>query len=343
MEGGKMMKHQYQPRRFTPEQLDRANNVNLIEYAQKAGYELRPIKDKGYKIPGYGGLYIDVVGAKWNHFSQNKGGGPIQFVMHMEGKSWVEAVKKLLNLENEIEHSVYIRPLAPVKEKGEFVLPEKNNTYKHMFAYLIGHRKLDKDIVYQLVKQGKIYENTYRSCVFVGYNKEGEAKYASVRSTNTQGKVYRGDVENSDKSFAFSIEGKNETLRVFEAPIDLISYLTLAKYYNVNVFNDHMVALGCLGDAAIDQYLKDHPGIQNIVFCLDNDVEEWGLKAFKRFREKYWLNYKISSHFPVKKDWNDQLVNLVKAQEQNREPNFQSLDIEKRDNIEDEFEEEIEV
>ena len=77
MEGGINMRPQFTPKRFTPEQLEKANNVNIILYAQRAGYELHPIKDKGYRIPGFGGLYIDQNGSKWNCFSQLKGGGPI--------------------------------------------------------------------------------------------------------------------------------------------------------------------------------------------------------------------------------------------------------------------------
>lgn len=338
------MRPQFTPKRFTPEQLEKANNVNIILYAHRAGYELHPIKDKGYRIPGYGGLYIDQNGSKWNCFSQLKGGGPIQFVMHMEGKSWVEAIKHLLNIEHEPDHPIYIRVPVPQKQRGKLILPEKNNTYKHVFAYLIGHRKLDKDIIYELVKQGKIYENKLRSCVFVGFNKDGEVKYASVRSTNTMGNVYRWDVENSDKAFGFSIVGKSTTLRIFEAPIDLISYITIVRKYSINDFKDHMLALGCLGDTAIDQYLKDHPDIQELVFCLDNDPEEWGLKAFERFRDKYWLNYKVSSHFPEFKDWNEQLVKFVKAQETNMGTELRPLDIEKKSEvIECVIEEEMEI
>lgn len=35
--------------------------------------------------------------------------------------------------------------------KGKMVLPEKNDTYKHLFAYLIKLRNIDKEVVSEFV------------------------------------------------------------------------------------------------------------------------------------------------------------------------------------------------
>jgi len=83
-------------KKFTDEQIELASNINILAYAKGRGYDLKQISNNTYKIPGYGGLFISGDGSKWNCFSQNKGGGIIQFVMEMEGKSWVEAVGELL-------------------------------------------------------------------------------------------------------------------------------------------------------------------------------------------------------------------------------------------------------
>ena len=87
-----------QERRFTDEQIEQANSVNIIDYAKSRGYSVRQVTTHSFKIPGYGGLYIHSGGLKWNRFSVDIGGSTIQFVMHMENKSWVEAVKELLNI-----------------------------------------------------------------------------------------------------------------------------------------------------------------------------------------------------------------------------------------------------
>lgn len=308
---------------FTDEQIAQANQVNILEYARRVGHTVEQVTAREYKIPNYGGLRIDGNGQRWNCFSAQKGGGPIQFVMFTESKSWKEAVMQLLGIsqtldsgQNHLYHQA--EKLEKAEDgKGEFVLPEKNSTYKHVFAYLINTRKIDKDIVASMVKQKKLYENTHRSCVFVGYDQEGVARYASVRSTNTNGSSYRGDVANSNKAYAFRMEGISETLRVFEAPIDALSYATFLKIHNQPYQQDHFLALGCLGDVALKQYLKDHPEIKRIIFCLDND--QWGHKAAERWAEKYKQNYSIALHFPKGKDWNEDLVSFLKEMESRRE------------------------
>ncbi|SHH09520.1 DUF3991 and TOPRIM domain-containing protein [Desulfosporosinus lacus] len=312
---------------FTDEQIAQANQINILEYARQAGYSVEKITPKEYKIPGFGGLRIDGAGRKWNCFSANAGGGPIQFVMYTEKKSWVEAVKQLLSLSQNQNNFLYrtSRDIEKeTEEKGEFVLPEKNSTYKHVFAYLINTRKIDKDIVISMVKQKKIYENTHRSCVFVGYDQEGISRYASVRSTNTTGSSYRGDVANSDKAFAFSIKGLSNTIRVFESPIDALSYTAFLKQFG-SENKDHMLALGCLGDVSLEHYLKGHPEINRIIFCLDND--QWGHQALDRWVEKYKPNYAVAHHFPKGKDWNEDLVSFFKEMEQRREAEA-TLDLE---------------
>jgi hypothetical protein len=303
--------------RFTNEQIALAESVNIISYAESIGYTVKQVTPKSFKIEGYGGLYIHGNGHKWNWFSQNKGGGAIQFVIEMEGKTWVEAMKRLLNMNNEIVS--YTPPKIEKKEeKGEFILPEKKSTFKHIFAYLINTRGIDKEIVYDFVKKDKVYENKYRSCVFIGYDKGAQVKYASVRSTNTTGKSFRCDVKNSDKTYPFCSLGTNDTVCVFEAPIDLMSYLTLIKKYNIKDFESHCISLGGVADKALEYYLKENPNITKIMLCLDND--EAGHFACQQIREKYRDTYKILRHLPEGKDFNEQLLNMGKAYVENTAP-----------------------
>lgn len=295
--------------KFTEEQIAIANSVNILNYAESIGYTVKQVTSRSFKIEGYGGLYIHGNGHKWNWFSQNKGGGAIQFVMEMEGKTWVEAIKKLLNIDNEIIS--YAPPKIKNKEeKGEIILPEKNSTFKHIFAYLINRRCIDKEVVYDFVNKDKLYENKHGSCVFIGHDNKGQAKYACVRSTNTTGKLYRSDVKNSDKSYPFFTSGTNDTVCIFEAPIDLMSYLTLIKKYDIKDFKSHCISLGGVADKALEYYLKENPNINKIMLCLDND--EAGHFACQQIREKYRDKYKILRHIPQGKDFNEQLLNMNK-------------------------------
>lgn len=171
-----MPKQIYKERRFTDQQLQQANSINILDYAKSRGYPVDKVSGSAYKIPERGGLYINADGQKWNWFSQNKGGGVVQFVMEMEKLNWVDAIKPLIgDCENVVASKTKVIDTIKIPatsqsqtvHKGEFILPEKNNTFNHMLAYLINSRCLDKDIIYQFIKEGKVYENKQRSCVFV--------------------------------------------------------------------------------------------------------------------------------------------------------------------------------
>jgi len=285
------------------------------------GYPLNKITSNSFKIPGYGGLYIHSRGLKWNRFSGDIGGGTIQFVMHMENKSWVAAVKELLDMPvDQYAYSLkeHQKSREYEAEKKPFKLPEKNESFKHIFAYLIGTRKIDKQIVYELVKLKKIYENKYNGCVFVGYDNYGEAKYAAIRGTNPSTQ-YRKDVAGADKSYPFAINVKDtnvctnstfksNSLFVFESPIDMMSYLSLLKLYRIKEFDAHCISLGGVCDLALERFLEENSHITEITLGLDSD--EAGRLACEQVRQKYLERYDIRRHLPKGKDFNEELVSL---------------------------------
>ncbi|WP_129721356.1 DUF3991 domain-containing protein [Xylanivirga thermophila] len=318
-------------KRFTSEEIERANNINLMEYAANQGFKLKKVGTDSYKIEGYGGLYINPRKNIWNCFSQRKGGGPIQFVMLMKNKTWVDAVKELIRITpiQDLYRQKEVSKQNYKENKKEFILPEKNNTYKHMIAYLISTRKIDKDIVYKLIREGKLYEDRYRNCIFVGYNKKGIPSYASKRGTNAN-IVYRGDVKNSNKAYPFCVKGSSNKVYVYEAPIEVMSYLTLFKLFNGCQFVHHAISLGGLADVALDQYLKDNPQINEIVLCLNND--EAGINASNAINKKYTDRYEVKIEYPINKDFNEDLQNIIKKMEVIKEKDKR---IEEKDNEEE--------
>lgn len=293
-------------KRFTENQIYQANHVNIIAYAMSRGYDVKRISPRSYKIPGYGGLYINADGHKWNCFSRATGGGPVQFVMEMDHLSWVDAVKELIGL-SEDELPFVEPPAKDFEVKDDLVLPEKNQTFKHIFAYLIKTRKIDKDIVSEFVKSKKLYEDTYKNCVFVGYDEEDNPKFASVRGTNTK-KRFRMDIENSDKGYSFCYEGNSDTLCVFESAIDLMSYLTLIKLHGINNFKHHLLSMGGTSYIPIEKYLERNPEIKKITLCLDADDE--GQFFAQKIKEKFGEDYEFRMHIPKRKDFNEELVYL---------------------------------
>jgi len=90
----------------------------------------------------------------------------------------------------------------------------------------------------------------------------------------------------------------NDTVFCFESPIDLMAHISIYSEPKTNA-----VALCCLHDGTLEQYLKENPQIKGIVFCLDYD--QWGREATERFSAKYSeRGYTILALYPPKgKDW----------------------------------------
>ena len=304
---------------FTDEQIARANAVDILDYARSMGLELKR-DGKDYRVKNYsGGFIITPEKNNWNWFDGNQGGGVVQLCMFLENKTWQEAVGTLIN---EAMKPIRRAPDWKPKEElpKEFNLPPKNDTNKHVYAYLTKTRGIDAEIVKDMLDKGYIYENQQRSCVFVGRDNKGIPRHASVRSTNTIGKVYKKDVSGSQKKYSFSISGTSGNLNVFEAPIDALSHMSLQKMQGKSV-NDSYVALGGVTDKALEQYLTDHNDIRQITVCTDGD--EAGEKAAERIKEKYGADYEIVRESSRHKDFNEDLVSIL--QEENFRRNLHEV------------------
>ena len=90
-------------------------------------------------------------------------------------------------------------------------------------------------------------------------------RYAHQRGTAGN---FRLDVKGSDKAFNFCYRGEGERLFVFEAPIDLLSFLCLFKK---EWQKQSYLALGGVGEKALLRFLSDRPNIKTVYLCLDSD------------------------------------------------------------------------
>ena len=313
-----MKKNTYQTRErvvssyytYSDEDIQTANDTNILDLARKRGYEVVDKSNQRWaKIKAQGGLSIDKVGNRWYCHSSGQGGGPIQLLMYMEGSSWQEAMKELCGAKGDwILHSQSkeIHFSRKDEDKSEFVLPERSRDCRNIFAYLIKTRLIHPDVVQEFVDKKLLYQNDKKSCVFVGMDKEGMPRYANIRSTNTVGAAFKGDAALSDKRFGFAKIGTNDILTLVEAPIDLLSYLSIYKFHGMyhKVANEHILSLGGVSDVALKQYLKDHPEVKTIRLGLDND--EVGNSACEAIQKDY-PNYTIKRIHYNEKDMNELL------------------------------------
>ncbi len=156
------------------------------------------------------------------------------------------------------------------------------------------------------LSSGLLYEEAqHHNCVFVGRDASGKPRFASQRGTyDLNGSGFKRDVAGSDKRIAFRLPSRPELdwVLVFEAPIDLMSYLTLHRKVTSNA-----IALCGLYEGALDTYLRDNPHIRRIALCLDADGP--GQTAAERLQAKYErMGYTVKIQRPASgKDWNEYL------------------------------------
>jgi len=182
-----------------------------------------------------------------------------------------------------------------------------------VYAYLIKQRFISADIITHFAKQHTLYEDkNHHNAVFVGLNEKGMPKQAHKRSTNSVGSTFRITCSGSDTRYSFAHFGEDERLYIFEAPIDMLSFLTL---YPKEWQKHSYIAMNGVYENAVLTALKNHSNLSEVILCVDND--EGGIEAVDRLRdilnENGYSNVKRLA--PPYKDWNEVLKakNGVKA------------------------------
>ena len=288
---------------FTDEQKRRANEVDLEEFLLRrdekllsAGRDKRLASDKS----------ITIRGSEWYDHAEQKGGHAIDFVQKHYGLPFPEAVKLLLDGEDGQGY-----PVAGEKEeepRKPFALPPANLNMRRMYAYLMKHRGIDRTVIAHFAKAGLLYEDAaYHNAVFVGLDEHGVPRHAHKRSTNSLGKSIKLNVEGSDPKYSFHHQGTDGQLYVFEAPIDLLSYITL----HPEGWQEHSY-LACCGTSYVPVrwMLAGMQSPERVVLCLDNDPagQEASQRMAAQIDEEFGL--RAERRNPGRKDWNEDLCAL---------------------------------
>ena len=313
---------------YTQEQIDKANQTNLEEFLQQKGEHLRKTGSESvliYKDSTGEHDSISVRRNRWYDHKNMRGGYPLKFMQEFYGMNFRTAMKELLHGEEpelgrkknaeqekskvseETEVNGNTAKCEDGTKKSEFKLPEKDSNMKRLFAYLLQTRFLSKDVVKSFVEQNILYqEKEHGNVVFVGTDKEGVPKSACKKSTAEQTKSFRMTVTGSDCRYGFCWRGESSKLYVFEAAIDLMSFVTLR---NDEWKADSFLALDGLSSKPLLQFLEDQKNIYEIFLCLDYDVA--GIEACDKLKdiliEKGYVTEKIKREYPLYKDWNEQL------------------------------------
>ena len=288
----------------TKEQVAAARRMTAIEFLRRyRANDLVKSSARGeFELKSHDSFKINGESSLWHWKSRGIGGkSALDYLMHVEGCSFVEAVRLLCD-----EQPVFTpQKHADVERKRPpFKLPEKSPTTTRLEAYL-RCRGISPQVIQKCIDDGILYESLpYHNCVFVGRDADGVPKYAALRGTYTYGKQFKAEATGSDKRFVFCIEPSTEckTVAVFEAAIDAMAEMTLAG----DTAEKYRLSLGGIyapeegrdihPPTALEEFLRRHPQVDRIEFCLDNDPP--GRAAAAALARLYGERYQVAVRLP---------------------------------------------
>lgn len=300
-----------------PEAIEQARRMDLLTYLSH--YEpgnLVHISGNNYCTREHDSLKIN--NGKWYWFSRGFGGvSALDYLMKVKEYSLPEAVDMIVGGDAITELPPQNYECKPKPER-KLLMPELTDK-PYLAKKYLRERGIHPEIIQYCIDNSLLFETAqYHNAVFVGYNKQGIAKYASMRGTRSS---YKGEVTGSDKRFSFSIsETTNaEHVHLFESAIDLLSYATLELMEVRNWKQDALLSRAGVFQTkrkdvipiALSQYLSDHPHISVIHLHLDND--EVGRGAAAGIIGGLSYKYEIYDEPPAEgfKDVNEELVTRV--------------------------------
>lgn len=283
---------------FTEEQKAQARRTDIVSLLKSQG---ETVKRSGSEYEWKDGSQkVTIRGNLWFHQYDRVGGDAIDFVRRFYNKSYPEAMEYLLGNCN----GVLIISPPVVKEKKPFELPKPYRNMDRVKNYLHYVRGIDEDIIETFANENMIYESAdYHNAVFVGYDRNGVPRHAHKRGTG-QTSTFKGNVDSCIPEYSFHWNGTSNKIYLFEAPIDMLSFISMHK----ENWKNHSYAASCsVSDRVLFQCLKDYPYIEKVYLCLDSD--EPGQTAADRISTKLFaLGIESEILVPIHKDWNEDLL-----------------------------------
>lgn len=306
---------------FTEEELYQAHHKDIKQYLESIGEK---VLHSGTEYMWAQHDSVKFRGHVWYQHSTGAKGTAVNFLMEFFDYSFQDAVITLLDgkymatRNTRPEDMLGKQPDETYHKKHKVILPPKNPNNKRLYAYLCTARCINPDVVTYFIRKQLIYEDKdNHNIVFIGKDKKGIIRYAGLKGTLTD-KPFRREITGSNKNYCFRHISTSDTLYVFEAFIDLFSYISLFHMnYDWHKFN--YIALGGLYVDVLKKFLNSYPHIKNIVICTDNDFnspdgknhgQEFAVKVKKDLDQRH----SVIIHTPKLKDWNEVLTERRKEE-----------------------------
>lgn len=303
--------------RVTPEQIERANLVNLPDFLRSQGFSLKQV-GREYILQEHDSLHIKNNEAgevgKWFRFSENKGGNNIQFVQEFMGLDFISAVELLSNEKAIPFHSHSISKAEPPKNR-EIILHESTDLSRTMH-YLHDVRGLSIASLEKLTAEGRLsQEEKTGNAVFKIFDENG--LLVGAEKVGTSNMRFKSFDKGAADGYGFEIvSDKPANTYFFESAIDAISFADLHSEQS----DYRLVSMAGVKPSVVTETMKRYAiSPENIYLCTDND------KAGNEFAEKLIARYPIMKRVTPNgaKDWNDILQGRMNKMKRYGNPYWQ--------------------
>jgi len=292
---------------FDEKTVEQARNIDIIDFLKKHyGFTFTP-RGEVYRCQQHQSLAVKGDRRSWYWHSHGIGGyGALDFLIIAQCMTFREAMKELAGIAPAIE-----RPQQKAEQPKTLILPEKAGVPFRLYDYLCNKRGIDSVIVNTLLQEGKLYEDKRGNVVFVGFDEQGKARFASLRGTYGDCS-FRMDCSGSDKRYGFNMAActPTERLYIFESPIDAMSHATLdnaATSDKGTWKRRNRLSLAGTSGTALSFFLNKHSAVKELIFCLDNDLA--GCEAAVAMARKYSdKGLQTQIELPMGKDINEDLI-----------------------------------
>lgn len=291
-------------------------NIPIQDYAASRGFQICK-KGSYYQIIGEKGksdFSSVMINSKTNRYARyaysKEQKSIIDFVMELDGCDEQAAVIKLKPLIDTYDLSkTYTARPKKISKNAEFVLPTRADTIKNVYAYLTKTRCINKNIVDNFIWNNNLYQDERNNCVFVSYNRQGQAKFCNKRGSSTKSN-FKQDVPGSDYEHCFFIDNGSDTLIVTESVIDCMSVMSIMEDRGKIINKYSYIALSGTGKwEAVGNILKENPCVNTVILSCDND--EGGFRAMDNIKNLINSDYpSVNYEYFLPKtenDWNEQL------------------------------------
>ena len=288
--------------------IEKARNADLISFLEKHyGYTFT-YRNNTYRCKQHQSLAVKNDRLSFFRHSRGIGGhGALDYLMKIDNIPFLEAVEIITGTSPK-----QAQPIPEIEIPKKLILPDKTSIPLRLYDYLCKKRGIDVVIVNALITEDKLFQDRKGNIVFVGFDEYSTARFACIRGTHNNN--LRHDCFGSDKRYGFNMTyTRNNQLYIYESPIDAMSQATMENLFKKDetaFMRNNRLSLAGITDTAMPIYLKQHPFIEELIFCLDNDPP--GKDASNIISKKYYdKGYYIRIEQSLGKDYNEDLINFI--------------------------------